>query len=61
VQVAIPPPTVPGSPAGVGGTARYHSVVLNWTAPSNVGGSPITSYRITPYADGGGPDQHRHY
>lgn len=52
VQVATPPPTVPGSPTGVGGTARYQSVVLNWTAPSNVGGSPITSYQITPYANG---------
>lgn len=52
VQVATPPPTAPAAPTGVTGTPRYQSVVLNWTAPSNVGGSPITGYQITSYANG---------
>jgi hypothetical protein len=52
VSVSTPPPTVPAAPTSVTGTGRYQSVVLNWTAPDNVGGSPITGYSITPYANG---------
>jgi hypothetical protein len=42
------PPTLPAAPANVTATAGNQSAVVSWTAPSN-GGSPITSYTITPY------------
>src|SRR6185503_17138942 len=43
------PAGVPGAPTAVSGTPGNGSVVLSWTAPGSNGGSPITSYRITPY------------
>ena len=42
-------PTVPGTPTGVTGVPGDRSVALSWTAPTSDGGSPITSYRITPF------------
>ena len=41
-------PTAPGAPAGVTATAGNRSATVAWTAPAN-GGSPITSYTVTPY------------
>ena len=41
-------PTVPGAPTSVSATAADGSARVSWTAPSN-GGSPITSYTITPF------------
>ena len=41
-------PTAPSAPTNVAATAGDRSAAVNWTAPSN-GGSPITSYTITPY------------
>jgi titin len=51
VTIATPPAvqTAPGAPTAVTGTAGNGSVALSWTAPSSTGGSPITSYRITPF------------
>jgi hypothetical protein len=43
-----PPPTVPGAPSAVTATAGSASASVTWTAPAN-GGSPITSYTVTPY------------
>ena len=43
-----PPPAAPGSPTLVTATAGVGTVTVSWTAPSN-GGSPITSYTVTPY------------
>jgi hypothetical protein len=40
--------TVPGAPTNVTATAGDGSATVSWTAPSN-GGSPITSYTVTPY------------
>jgi hypothetical protein len=42
------PPTVPAAPGNVTATAGNASATVSWTAPAN-GGSPITSYTITPY------------
>jgi hypothetical protein len=42
-------PTAPGAPTGVSAVAGNGSATVSWTAPSN-GGSPITSYTITPFA-----------
>ena len=44
------PPTTPGAPTGVTATAGHGSAKVSWTAPSN-GGSPITSYTVTPLAE----------
>ncbi len=44
-------PGVPGAPTSVAATAGTASATLTWTAPPD-GGSPITSYTVTPYAAG---------
>ena len=36
-------------PTGVSATAGQEQATVNWTAPASDGGSPITSYRVTPY------------
>jgi titin len=41
--------TVPGAPSAVVAVAGNRAVTLGWSAPASNGGSPITSYRITPY------------
>ncbi|HEY3607983.1 MAG TPA: galactose oxidase-like domain-containing protein, partial [Pseudonocardiaceae bacterium] len=41
-------PTVPGVPTGVSATAGDGSAAVTWSAPPD-GGSPITSYTVTPY------------
>ncbi|MEY9904647.1 hypothetical protein ABIA35_000863 [Catenulispora sp. MAP12-49] len=43
--------TVPGTPTGLAAVAGNGSATLTWTAPPD-GGSPLTSYTVTPYADG---------
>ena len=40
--------TAPGAPSGVTANSANNAVTLSWTAPAN-GGSPITSYVVTPY------------
>lgn len=42
------PPTKPGAPTNVTATAGDAEVSVTWTVPISDGGSPITSYRITP-------------
>jgi hypothetical protein len=42
------PPSVPAAPGNVTATAGDKTVIVSWTAPAN-GGSPITSYTVTPY------------
>lgn len=44
------PPTVPGAPTSVAASAGPLSATVTWSAPASNGGSPITGYRITPYA-----------
>ena len=52
VSVARPSqaPTAPDAPTGVSAQAGNGAATVTWTAPANAGGSPITSYRITPHA-----------
>jgi hypothetical protein len=42
----------PGAPTGLSATAKSAGAQVAWTAPASNGGSPITGYRITPYAGG---------
>ncbi len=44
-------PTAPAAPTSVTATSGDGSATISWAAPSN-GGSPITSYAVTPYAAG---------
>ena len=47
-NAVTPTASVPGAPTSVSATAGDTSAVVSWTAPSD-GGSPITSYTVTPY------------
>jgi hypothetical protein len=42
------PPTAPYAPTGVSATAGNGTAYVSWSAPAS-GGSPITSYTVTPY------------
>jgi hypothetical protein len=44
----VTPATAPAAPTNVSATAGNAQATVTWSAPSN-GGSPITSYTITPY------------
>jgi hypothetical protein len=43
--------TAPAAPTGVSATAGATAATVTWTAPES-GGSPITSYEVTPYREG---------
>ncbi len=45
------PPAAPSAPTAVNAVAGNGQVTVSWSAPSN-GGSPITSYTVTPYVGG---------
>jgi hypothetical protein len=49
VDVTYVVSTVPGAPSGVTATAGNASATVSWIAPSSTGGSPITTYTVTPY------------
>ena len=36
----------PGPPTGLTATEGHHAVKLDWTAPADDGGSPITGYQV---------------
>ena len=42
-------PAAPDAPTGVSATGGQEQATVNWSAPANNGGSPITAYRVTPY------------
>jgi titin len=41
--------SVPGAPTAVSGAPGNAAATVVWKAPANTGGSPITSYVVTPY------------
>ncbi len=43
------PKSAPTAPTNIGASAASGSAVVNWTDPSDDGGSPITGYKVTPY------------
>ena len=47
----ITPATAPDAPTGISVVAHNHAVTVSWSAPSNNGGSSISSYSVT---DGSG-------
>jgi fibronectin type 3 domain-containing protein len=48
--------TPPGAPTGLGATTSTGAIRLTWTAPTNTGGAPITSYRVYRGTTPGGED-----
>jgi hypothetical protein len=44
--------TVPGAPTGVSAGAGAISATVNWTAPEENGGSPLTGFKVIPYLNG---------
>jgi len=52
VSSAVTPITVPSVPQSLSATASNQTVVLNWSAPSSTGGSPITDY-VAEYSTNG--------
>ncbi|MFD0631764.1 fibronectin type III domain-containing protein [Catenulispora yoronensis] len=52
VHISAAPPSVPGAPTAVTATPGASSASVAWTAPAT-NGAPITSYTVTPYANGG--------
>jgi len=51
VRLDPAPPAAPAAPTAVAASAGNGTASVTWTAPSD-GGSPLTSYTITPYAGG---------
>ena len=52
LTVAGPTATVPGAPTIGAATASEGEAAIAWSAPASTGGSPITGYKVTPYANG---------
>jgi hypothetical protein len=48
-DVTLSQPSVPGAPTGVTATAGNGSATVSWLAPTDTGGSGITSYTVTPF------------
>jgi hypothetical protein len=52
IAVAAPVATVPGAPTIGSAAAAEGEATVGWTAPASNGGSAITGYQVTPYANG---------
>ncbi len=55
LDVALDPLGAPGAPTAVTGSAARHAVAVQWTAPADDGGSPITGYVVHAIGPGGAP------
>ncbi|HXR44663.1 MAG TPA: fibronectin type III domain-containing protein, partial [Pseudolysinimonas sp.] len=51
VAASTTPRTVPGAPTGVTAISNSGSADVSWTAPASDGGSPVTGYTATAYAN----------
>ncbi len=49
LSATVTPFSVPAAPTVGTVAAAVASVIVSWTAPADTGGSPITSYLVTPY------------
>ncbi len=52
LTVAAPTATAPGAPTIGTAVPAEGEAAVAWTAPASTGGSPITGYELTPYANG---------
>ncbi len=53
-EASATPATLPGAPTALTATASDSEVDLSWTAPTNNGGEPVTSYNIYQGTSSGG-------
>ena len=51
-NAVTPGNSAPGAPTAVLARPASSQAAVTWTAPASTGGSPITSYTVTPYAGG---------
>jgi hypothetical protein len=49
-NAVTPSNSPPGAPTSVTGSPASNQVQVSWTAPTNAGGGPVTSYTVTPFA-----------
>lgn len=49
-NAVTPNNTPPGAPTGVSAIPASGEAQVTWTAPTSTGGSPLTSYTVTPFA-----------
>src|SRR5207247_8443805 len=49
VDVVFNTKAPPGAPTGVTASPGNASATVSWTAPSNSGSSPVTTYTVTPF------------
>jgi N,N-dimethylformamidase beta subunit-like protein/uncharacterized protein DUF4082/fibronectin type III domain protein/Big-like domain-containing protein len=49
-NAVTPSNSPPGAPTGVTALPASNEASVSWTAPTNSGGGPITSYSVTPFA-----------
>ena len=46
---SVTPTGLPYAPTGIAVTSKVNAAIITWNEPSNTGGLPITSYKVTSY------------